>query len=72
MGADEVKAWSDALGPTLVAVIAIAVIVVPMLRRSWSEKAETPAALQVDLALMRRDIDDINERLKAIEAKRTR
>lgn len=72
MGADEVKAWSDALGPTLIAVIALVVVIVPMLKRNRDEKAETPAALQVTLALMRRDLDDHEERLKALEAKRTR
>jgi hypothetical protein len=72
MGADEVQAWSDALGPTLIAVIALVVVIVPMLKRNREERAETPAALQVDLALMRRDIDDLDNRVKALETKRTR
>jgi hypothetical protein len=69
MGADEVRAWSDALGPTLIAVIALVVVVVPMLRRNRDEKQETPASLQVMLALMRRDLDDHEARLKALEGK---
>jgi hypothetical protein len=72
MGADEVKAWSDALGPTLIAVIALVVVVFPMIRRNREEKPETPAALQVTLALMRRDLDDHEDRLKVLETKRTR
>jgi hypothetical protein len=72
MGADEAKAWADAIGPTAVMVLALVLIVLPALRRASSEKHELPASTQVDLALMRKTLDDHEARLKAIEAKRTR
>lgn len=72
MGPDEVKAWSDALGPTLIAVVALAVVIVPLMRRNRDEKHELPAGTQVDLALMKKAIDDHEARIKALETKRTR
>lgn len=67
MGADEVKAWSDALGPTLIAVIALVVVVIPMLRRNRDEKQETPAALQVEIALIKARLDAIEERVSNMD-----
>ena len=72
MGADEAKAWADAIGPTAVMVVALVLVVLPALRRANSEKHEIPASMQVDLALMKKTQDDHEARIKALETKRTR
>jgi len=79
MGPDEVKAWSDAVGPTLIAVIALVLVVIPMIRRSRSEGHETAADVQVDIAIIKercgqhgKDIADLQSRMAAMETPKSR
>jgi len=79
MGPDEVKAWSDAVGPTLIAVIALVLVVIPMIRRSRSEGHETAADVQVDIAIIKercgqhgKDIADLQSRVAHLEQPKSR
>ena len=67
MGPDDVAAWSDAVGPTFIAVIALAVVIIPLLRRARSETHDLPAAVQVEIALMKADVADHEKRVDALE-----
>jgi hypothetical protein len=62
MGPTDVKAWSDALGPTLIAVIALVVVILPMLRRDRQESGGD-SDIKVRLALMEREIARIVKHL---------
>lgn len=49
MGPTEIKAWSDALGPTLIAVIALVMVVLPMLKRNKTEQPHADISTAVKL-----------------------
>lgn len=49
MGPTEIKAWSDALGPTLIAVIALVLVVLPMLKRNKTEGGQSDISVAVRL-----------------------
>jgi len=68
MGPAEVAAWSNAVGPTFIAVIALVVVVFPVIRQMLSGKHDETADA-VSEALMKRDITDLDERLDALEAR---
>jgi len=79
MGPDEVKAWSDAVGPTLIAVIALVLVVIPMIRRSRVSQSRSAADVQVDIAIIKercgqhgKDIADLQSRMAAMETPKSR
>ena len=75
MGPDDITAWSAALGPIGTLVIVLAVFVIPILRRGNPE----PDTTGVDMALLKERaerhkerLDDHDNRIKALENRRTR
>jgi len=69
MTPDELKGWVDQLGTPLIAVILLIMVVIPLIRRTMKEGQEAPAALQVEIALIKAKLDDILVRLKIQEDK---
>jgi len=66
---DELKGWIDQLGTPLIAVILIIMVVIPLIRRTMKEGQEAPAAMQVEIALIKAKIEEILMRLKILEDK---
>ena len=69
MTPDELKGWIDQLGTPLIAVILLIMVVIPLIRRTMKEGQEAPAAMQVEIALIKAKIDDMLVRLKILEDK---
>lgn len=69
MTPEQLKGWVDQLGTPLIAVILLIMVVIPLIRRTVKEGQETPAALQVEIALMKAKIEEILVRLKILEDK---
>ena len=69
MGPDDVTAWTNAIGPTLVAVIALAVVIIPMLQRNKSEGPKSDTAVAVKLENHEGRIAAHDKRLDALEKK---
>ena len=69
MTPDELKGWADQLGTPLIAVILLIMVVIPLIRRTMKEGQEAPAAMQVEIALIKAKIDDMLVRLKILEDK---
>ena len=69
MTPDELKGWIDQLGTPLIAVILIIMVVIPLIRRTMKEGQEAPAAMQVEIALIKAKIEEILMRLKILEDK---
>lgn len=67
MTPDELKGWVDQLGTPLIAIILLIMVVIPLIRRTMKEGQEAPAALQVEIALIKAKIEDILHRLKILE-----
>jgi len=61
---DDITEWSNALGPTFVAVVILAILVVPMIRRDRKEEHEVPVSLQVWMARMEMRIEALEKKLK--------
>ena len=66
----ELKNWTDQLGTPLIAIILLIMVVIPLIRRTMKEGQEAPAAMQIEVALMKARLSDIEMRLKAVEARR--
>ena len=61
---DDITEWSNALGPTFVAVVILALLVIPMVRRDKKEDHDLPAAVQVWMARMEMRIDALEKKMK--------
>ena len=74
MTPEELGGFVDELGPTMVAVVLLALFVIPALwrARGGDHAAVDMALLQRDVADLRKDVDDHEEWLEALEKPKPR